>query len=69
MEVSLPELIAQTNMDQQSVSKLRDELAKMTGWLSKNADRWFTAEYESPSPVSFLHAIDCKSRLTRKEGL
>ena len=47
--VSLPELIAHTNMDHQSVSKLRDEMAKLTQWLGKNSNRFFTAEYETAS--------------------
>ena len=42
----MPELIAQTNMDQQSVNRLREELAKMTQWLSRNADSYFTRDYE-----------------------
>ncbi|KZF19927.1 chromatin modification-related protein eaf3 [Xylona heveae TC161] len=45
--VSMPELIAQTNMDQQSVNRLREELAKMTQWLAKNSSRYFAAGYES----------------------
>jgi hypothetical protein len=49
VEVSLPELIAQTNMDQQSVNRLREELAKMTNWLGKNALEYFASEYETPS--------------------
>ncbi len=47
--VSLPDLIAQTNMDQQSVNRLREELAKITNWLSRNATRYFVPEYETPS--------------------
>lgn len=43
--VSMPELIAQTNMDAQSVSRLREELAKMTQWLGKNSGMYFTKEY------------------------
>ncbi|MCJ1389598.1 Esa1p-associated factor [Xylographa bjoerkii] len=45
--VSMPELIAQTNMDHQAVNRLREELAKITQWLGKNASKYFTAEYES----------------------
>ena len=45
----MPELIAQTNMDQQSVNRLREELAKVTQWLAKNSARYFTAEYENAS--------------------
>lgn len=48
--VSMPELIAQTNMDEQSVKKLRDEISKMTAWLGRNATRFFTAEYETATP-------------------
>ena len=47
---SLPELIAQTNMDTQSVNRLREELAKITSWLGKNSARFFTAEYEAATP-------------------
>ena len=43
----MPELIAQTNMDQQSVNRLREELAKLTQWLGKNSSRFFTSDYES----------------------
>lgn len=49
--VSLPELIAQTNMDQQSVARLREELSKLTNWLGKevNMPKYFVSEYETPS--------------------
>ena len=47
--VSLPELIAQTNMDQQSVNRLREELTKLTIWLSRNADQYYITEYEAPN--------------------
>lgn len=47
--VSLPELIAQTNMDQQSVNRLRDELIKLTNWIGKHATTYFVREYEMPS--------------------
>ncbi len=46
--VSLPELIAQTNMDQQSVNRLREELSILTHWLTKHATRYFVPAYESP---------------------
>lgn len=47
--VTLPELLAQTNMDQQSVSRLREEIGKFTIWLGKEAKTYFVSEYESPS--------------------
>ncbi|KAF2964799.1 hypothetical protein GQX73_g8764 [Xylaria multiplex] len=47
--VSLPELLAQTNMDQQSVNRLREELAKFSTWLSKNATEYFVSSYETPT--------------------
>lgn len=46
--VSLPELIAQTNMDHQSVNRLREELSKLTNWLGRNAINYFVNEYETP---------------------
>ncbi|KAI1328584.1 MRG-domain-containing protein [Xylariaceae sp. FL0255] len=51
--VSLPELIGQTNMDQQSVSRLREELAKFASWLSKNATEYFVSSYETP-PADYV---------------
>ncbi|KAF2658367.1 NuA4 histone acetyltransferase complex, Eaf3/MRG15 subunit [Lophiostoma macrostomum CBS 122681] len=48
--VSMPELIAQTNMDAQSVARLREELANMLSWLSKEpqVNAFFASVYESP---------------------
>jgi mortality factor 4-like protein 1 len=48
--VSMPELIAQTNMDSQSVNRLREELTSMLAWLSKDAhvNMYFASTYESP---------------------
>lgn len=46
--VSMPELIAQTNMDAQSVARLREELAKVTAWLGRNAQRYFARGYVEP---------------------
>lgn len=45
----MPELIAQTNMDSQSVARLREELSKITQWLSKDANisRYFLMQYEN----------------------
>lgn len=47
--MSLPELLAQTNMDQQSVSRLREEVGKFTVWLGRNCENYFVSEYETPS--------------------
>ncbi|KAI9799261.1 MAG: Esa1p-associated factor [Piccolia ochrophora] len=47
--VSLPELIAQTNMDAQAVSRLKEELSKLTSWLAKHSAEYFTNEYENTS--------------------
>ncbi|RSM07608.1 hypothetical protein BHE90_003988 [Fusarium euwallaceae] len=47
--VSLPELLAQTNMDQQSVSRLREEIGKFNVWLGRNCETYFVSEYETPS--------------------
>jgi mortality factor 4-like protein 1 len=45
----LPELIAQTNMDQQSINRLREELSKFTIWLSRNSEKFFSNKYISAS--------------------
>ncbi|KAF2277594.1 mortality factor 4-like protein-like protein 1 [Westerdykella ornata] len=49
--VTMPELIAQTNMDAQSVGRLREELTSMLSWLSKEpqASTFFSSVYTSPS--------------------
>jgi mortality factor 4-like protein 1 len=47
--VSLPELLAQTNMDQQSVNRLREELVKLTTWLGDNYTKYFVPNYDTPS--------------------
>lgn len=46
----MPELIAQTNMDTQSVGRLREELTGMMSWLSKEpqVNTFFASVYESP---------------------
>ena len=46
----MPELIAQTNMDMQSVSRLRQELTQMLSWLAKESQfsTYFVSVYESP---------------------
>ena len=45
----MPELIAQTNMDQQSTNRLREELSKVAIWLSRNSDMLFTSKYKAAS--------------------
>ena len=42
----MPELIAQTNMDQQSILRLREEMSKLNLWIARHAGRLFTAGYE-----------------------
>jgi mortality factor 4-like protein 1 len=48
--VTMPELIAQTNMDYQAVNRLREELSQMTTWLAKDnqVNAFFASVYESP---------------------
>lgn len=45
----MPDLIAHTNMDSQAVSRLREELHKMTTWLSKHMADYLSVEYEHAS--------------------
>lgn len=44
--VNLPEIVAQTNMDAQSINRLREEMIKFLRWLSKNTKIYFLAGYE-----------------------
>ena len=45
----MPEIIAQTNMDQQSIARLKEELTKFCTWLGRNSAKFFCAKYEKPS--------------------
>lgn len=45
--VNMPEIIAQTNMDGQSVNRLREEMTKFLHWLNKNTKTYFLAKYET----------------------
>jgi mortality factor 4-like protein 1 len=45
----MPELIAQTNMDTQSVARLKEEISKFCTWLARNSNKFFCAKYEKPS--------------------
>lgn len=47
--VNMPEIIAQTNMDQQSINRLKEELTKFCTWLGRNSPKFFCAKYEKPS--------------------
>lgn len=47
--VTLPELIAQTNLGPQATNRLREELSKFSMWLSKTSDQFFTRRYQSAS--------------------
>ncbi|RMZ85036.1 hypothetical protein DV738_g367, partial [Chaetothyriales sp. CBS 135597] len=49
LTLNMPELIAQTNMDTQSVARLKEELSKFCVWLSRNSNKYFAAKYEKPS--------------------
>lgn len=45
-QVTMPDLIAHTNMDSQGVARLREELSKMTQWLAKRVEKYLAADYE-----------------------
>jgi mortality factor 4-like protein 1 len=47
--VSLEELVVQTNLDQASCNKLREELSQFTVWLGKHMTKYFINEYSSPT--------------------
>ncbi|CDM36582.1 hypothetical protein CBS147339_2669 [Penicillium roqueforti] len=43
---TMPELIAQTNMDMQATNRLREEISKLSMWLSKNSEKYFATSYQ-----------------------
>lgn len=43
----MPELIAHTNMDQQSVNKLREHLDEFLRFLARNQDQYLMVTYEN----------------------
>ncbi|KAI5846545.1 MRG-domain-containing protein [Morchella snyderi] len=47
--VSMPELLAHTNMDPQSISKLREHIENLISFLAKNPEQYISAQYESGS--------------------
>ncbi|KAJ5504389.1 Chromo domain/shadow [Penicillium fimorum] len=49
---TMPELIAQTNMDMQATNRLREEISKLSMWLSKNSEKYFATSY---LPVESTH--------------
>ena len=54
--VNMPELISETNMDPQSVRRLREEVVHVTQWLAKRSDTYFVADYEHATQ-DYLKAI------------
>ena len=52
----MPELISETNMDPQSVRRLREEVVHVTQWLAKRSDTYFVADYEHAS-AEYMKAI------------
>lgn len=54
--VSMPDLIAHTNMDAQAVTRLREELFKMTQFLSKHTDKYLSTEYEH-APNDYVDSV------------
>jgi mortality factor 4-like protein 1 len=41
----MPELIAQTNMDAQSIQRLREEITKLMMWITKHSGKYFNEPY------------------------
>lgn len=48
----LPELLAQTNMDVQNTQRMREEISKLSLWLSRNSEKYFRTEYV-PAEASY----------------
>ncbi|KAJ7641369.1 MRG-domain-containing protein [Roridomyces roridus] len=50
MLVTLPTMIAQSSLDPESTDIVRDYVNELLGWMLKEQDRFFLAEYEQASP-------------------
>ncbi|KAK6504835.1 Esa1p-associated factor [Arthrobotrys musiformis] len=48
--VTMPELIAHTNMDTQAVNSLREHLDNIMLFISRNHEKYILSEYEKPLP-------------------
>lgn len=48
--VSFPALIAQTNMDQQSIGVLREHLQDLLRFMTENRNKLFLKDYKNTSP-------------------
>ncbi|KAJ5320834.1 Chromatin modification-related protein eaf3 [Penicillium atrosanguineum] len=56
----LPELLAQTNMDVSNTQRMREELSKLSLWLSRKSEKYFRTEY-IPAEQSYDEADDSSS--------
>jgi mortality factor 4-like protein 1 len=54
----MPDWIAQTNMDAQSVAKVKEEMTLLTQWICRNHQRLFINQYERPPQDYIDHARD-----------
>lgn len=54
----MPEWIAQTNMDPQSVAKVKEEMTLLNQWICRNHQRLFINQYERPSAEYIESARD-----------
>lgn len=41
----LPELLAQTSVTESGTNRMREEICKISIWLSRNSERYFRTEY------------------------
>jgi len=54
----MPELLAHTNMDQQSVNKLREHLDEFIRYMAKNHEQYFQpSSYENGESLPSSHAL------------
>jgi hypothetical protein len=60
----MPDLVAHTNMDAQAVSRLREELSKMTQWLAKRIERF--SQSTTSTQVRITWTARRQSRRVRK---
>jgi mortality factor 4-like protein 1 len=65
----MPELLAQTNMNQQAINRVREELSKFSLWMTRNAEKLFAPKHSAPANTFMWDIPGRKPQGTATSGL
>jgi cobalamin biosynthesis protein CobT len=65
----MPEFLAQTNMNQQAINRVREELSKFSIWMSRNAEKLFAPKYDAPANTFMWDIPGRNTKGTATSGL